>query len=245
MNFLKRASSPRTIYLVAVSLCILLAFAMARNTTSNASLRKPSVELQASKTVITYPCPPNSISLSGGCPTTADFQVALTVVTKGFDKKSVYVYTVSGGRVVGEGDKVTWDLSDAAPGYYAATVDVQDTKKHHAASTVSLTIHNCGDCAVSDFPCPTAQVVCYDQVKEGIPMTCKVVVGQSTRPPTAYEWSARDSNGDVSERISRQGIYISVRTDGLGGQTVFVTVKLIGLDPSCPSTASGSTVVKP
>jgi hypothetical protein len=242
---MKKPSSLRTI-LATVSLCLMLAPGIARSGASKVWFKKPAVELQASTKVITYPCSTDEHSASRSCPTTADLQVDLTAVINGFNRQSAYVYTVTGGRIVGQGSKVSWDLSEAGPGFYAVTVEVQDNKKHRASSTVNVTVQNCRDCIISDFPCPMMVVTCYDQVRAGTPITCKVVVGSSTRPPpTGYEWSARDSSGDASERISGQGTYISIRTDGLGGQTVFVTVKVKGLDPSCPSTGSGSTIVKP
>ncbi len=244
MISLKQPFSLRRIFLVAGSLCLLLAFGTARDEASSGWFKKPSVELLASRRVITYPCPPDWHSASRSCPTTFDLPVDLTAVTNGFNRQSIYVYTVTGGRIVGQGSQVNWDLSEAGPGFYAVTVEVQDNKKHRASSTANVTVQNCRDC-VDSFLCPAPLVTCYDQVKAGTPTTCKVVVGPAVwRTPAAYEWSARDSSGDASDRISGQGTYISIRTDGLGGQTVFVTVKIKGLDPSCPSTSGGSTIVK-
>jgi len=229
----------RIIFLSAVALCFLLAPV---NSLNGASGEKRSVELKASKTVITFLCPPYHVSRA--CSTTADFQVALTATAKGFNKQSSYVYTVSGGRVLGEGSKVTWDLSETWPGVYTATVEVQDKKKRRAISSVTVTLQNCQDC-VSPMPCAAPVMTCYDEVHAGTPITCKLVVGPAfRRAPWTYEWSARAYNGDASDRIDGQGTYISIRTDGLGGQTVFVTVKIKGLDPSCPHTAASSTKVK-
>jgi hypothetical protein len=61
-----------------------------------------------------------------------------------------------------------------------------------------------------------------------------------------YEWSVRDSAGEnLSARISGQGTYISIRTDGLAGQYLTTTVEFKNLEPSCPRTTSASTKVKP
>jgi hypothetical protein len=207
---------------------------------------KPSVALQVSKTLLTYPCQPDWHSSSRSCSSTADLQVALTAVTSDFNKQSVFAYAASGGRIVGEGSKVTWDLSEAGPGIYAATVEVQDNKKHRAVSTVNVTVQLCGDCVNSE-PCPAPIFVsCYDEVKAGTPITCKLVIGPAIwRAPPTYEWSVRDSSGeDLSERISLRDTYLSIRTDGLSAKTVYTTVRVKGLDPSCSATASGSTVVR-
>ncbi len=246
MNSLKQRSGHRSISLLITSLlCVLLASVMVQNTSSNGLLKKkPSVVLQASTTLITYPCPPDFHSVSRSCPSTADFQVALASLAKDCNKLTPYAYTVTGGRIVGEGNKVTWDLSGVWPGIYTATVEVQDNKKHRALSSVNVTIMSCGDC-VDSWLCPTIVVTCYDEVKAGTPVTCKVAVGPWSDVIT-YEWSARDSSGeDLSGRISGRGTSISIPTNGLGGKTITAMVEVKGLHPSCGRTASSSTVVKP
>ena len=70
-------------------------------------------------------------STSRSCPTNVDMQVPLTAVANGFSKPT-YSYNVGGGRIIGEGSNVTWDLHDARPGFYRAIVEVQDHKKHRA-----------------------------------------------------------------------------------------------------------------
>lgn len=246
MNFRKQPPILRMIFVSATALlCLLLSSVMAQIGSSHGLLRKkPSVELQASTTLITYPCPPSDHSLSGSCPSIASLQVGLTAITEAFNKQADYLYRVTGGRVVGEGRKVTWDLSEVGPGVYTATVEVQDNKKHRALSSVEVTIRNCRDCVISDW-CPLIMVTCYDQVKAGTPVTCKVAVAPWLNAIT-LEWSVRDSNGEnLSGRISRRDRYISVRTEGLGGLTITATVEVNGLDPHCPRTASSYTVVKP
>jgi hypothetical protein len=246
MNFLKQRSGLRIVSLSATSLlCVLLASIMAQQGLSNGLLKKkPSVVLQASTALVTLPCPEDWHSTSRSCPATADLQVALTSIAKDFNKQPRFAYTVAAGRIVGEGSKVTWDLSEVGPGIYTATVEVQDNNKHRALSSVIVKIVNCSDC-VESLMCPPIVVTCYDEVKAGTPITCKVVVGPWPDPIT-YEWSARDSSGeDLSERISGRGTSISIRTDGLDGQNVTATVEVKGLRSYCSGTATSSTVVKP
>jgi hypothetical protein len=245
MNSLTHYCGSRVIVLSA-SVCILLATVTNQIVASNGLVKsKPSVELHASKTLITYGCPRGMHSHSGSCPPIYDVNVALTSITKDFNKQALYVYTVTRGRIVGS--NVVWDLSEAAPGIYTATVEVRDNKKHRALSSVTVTIAMCGDCVHDGLPCPMFFVTCYDQVKAGTPITCKVTVHPGTKSsPITYEWSARSSNGkSLSESISGSGTSISIPTGGLAGQTVYATVELKGLDPTCNSAASGSTVVKP
>lgn len=246
MNFLKQRSGLRLISLAATSLlCVSLASVMAPKGSSNRLLKKkPSVVLQASTTLITLPCPPDARSNSDSCSSTSVVQVGLTAVAKDFNGQLIYAYAVTGGRVVGEGSNVTWDLNGVWPGFYTATVEVQDNKKHHALSTLTVKIVNCPDCVIYCFLCPTIVVTCSD-VKAGTPAIF-TVGGSQSFDLASLEWTARDSDGeDVSERISGRGTSISIRTDGLGDRKVTATVEIEGIDLSCGRTASCSIAVKP
>ncbi|MCO5333247.1 MAG: hypothetical protein M9893_04410 [Pyrinomonadaceae bacterium] len=56
-----------------------------------------------------------------------------SVPTTATDKDNdplVYNYTVSGGRVVGQGSSVSWDLSGVRPGTYTITAGVDDRLRH-------------------------------------------------------------------------------------------------------------------
>jgi hypothetical protein len=237
----------RTIVSAISLLCVVLASVMIRARPSHAlSKNKPSVELRASRTSIIYPCPPGQRSSSGSCPSGVESQVRLTTIVKDFSKQHVVSYSVTAGQIVGEGNEVTWDLTGVWPGFYNATVEARD-KTHRSVSSLTVTVVRCSDCFVSpDLPCGTITVNCYDQVRAGTPITCKVVMFGIQYSPITYEWSVRDSEGQhLSEKITRSGEYISIPTNDLAGRTVYVTVDFKGLDPSCNTTASGSTKVRP
>ena len=120
---------------------------------------------------------------------------------------------------------MTWDLREVGPGFYTATVEVQDNKKHRALSSVTVMITNCGDC-VDTFPCPTLVVNCYDQVKAGTLAVCTVKMWPLSDLIT-YVWSVNASSGeDLSARISGRGTSILIPTNGLAGQAVYVIVKI-------------------
>jgi hypothetical protein len=246
MNFLKQGFGLLIIVSTISFLCVALVSVMTQVRASNGLYgKKPSVELRASKTSITYPCRPDAHSMSGSCPSEFDPRVSLTALANNFNKRTVYSYTVTAGQIVGEGTEVTWDFSGVRAGYYTATVDVQDNKKHRVGSSLIVKVVPCSDCVFHDLPCGTISVDCYDQVTAGTPITCKVIAQGIAFSPIKYEWSARDSSGeDLSERIRGNGEYISIPTNDLAGRTVYARVDLKGLDPSCNSTASSSTKVK-
>jgi hypothetical protein len=237
-----------TLTTALLSLCVLFASGMSHRKSWNTSLAtKPSVELRTSNTVITLPCPPGACSSSWSCPLTIDFRLPLAAFAYGFSRRAVYAYSASGGRIVGEGTRVIWDLSDVGPGLYTATVEVADSAKRRANSSVTIKVQNCMDCVNHCYGwCPTLAVICYEEVKAGTPITCKAVINGARLNRITYQWSARDSDdNDLTASIAKQGEYVSIPTKGLGVKAVITTVEIKELDPSCSRTASGSTRVKP
>ena len=148
----------------------------------------------------------------------------------------LFTWTVTGGRLSGEGKSVTWDLSGLAPGTYNASVEVNDGNGHPVPGSSTVTVEVCSGCVP---PCPTVSVSCPSDVDQGAPLTFTATVNGDAN--VTYNWSV--SAGTIS---SGQGTSsITVSTDGLGGQTVTATVELGGLDPSCSRTASCTTSVIP
>jgi len=243
MNLLKRYVCFRIT--LSLPLCLLLVFLIAASVVSHGLLKKPSVALRTSNTTITLPCPSGFCSHT--CPFTSDFRIPLAAFADGFHARAVYAYSVGAGRIIGECSRVTWDLSGVGPGLYTATVEVTDSAKRRAHSSVTLTIQVCSDC-ISDCygMCPTMVVICYDQVRAGTPTTCKPAITGARLPRVTYQWSARDSDdNDLTATISKQGEYVSIPTKGLGGKAIITTVEVKELDPSCGRTASSVTLVKP
>jgi hypothetical protein len=149
----------------------------------------------------------------------------------------LYSWSVTGGRITGEGRNVTWDLSGANAGSYTATVTVDDGNQHRVDASTTVTI---GVCECPPPPCPTISVSCTDTVDQGQPITFTASVVGGAGSPT-YNWSV--SAGTIS---SGQGTSsITVDTAGLGGQTVTATVEVGGIDPACARTASCTTSVRP
>ena len=234
----------RIISLAAVS-CILLVITTSPGAAANEWFKKPSVVLRPSKMLIRIPCPPSMRPFSGACPPDG-LQVSLTSQADGF-RNPDFVYTVGVGRIVGQGDNVIWDLSGVLPGIYTVSVAVRDSKKHRAVSSVTVKVQECRDC-VSDHTCfcPPLSVMCYDEVMAGTPIMCKVLMPQQRECAVQYIWSVHGYSGeDLSGKLRSRDTYVSIPTETLAGQTITVEVEVKGLDPSCNSTASSQTKVKP
>jgi hypothetical protein len=191
----------------------------------------PTVSVSSSSASITLPCPPGTSSES--CTASASQSVDLTADARDPDNDTLlYTWSVTGGRLSGEGRTVSWDLSGLQPGTYTATVSVNDGNAHTVPASTTVTVSECTACRP---PCPTVSVSCPSSVEQGSPITFTASVSGDVN--VTYNWSV--SAGTIS---SGQGTSsITVDTAGLGGQTVTATVELSGLDPSCSRTASCST----
>jgi len=192
----------------------------------------PIGSVSSSSASITLPCPEGTSSDS--CSPSASRSVDLTASFTDQDNDTLlYTWSVTGGRLSGEGRTVSWDLSGLQTGTYVATVSVNDGNGHIVPGSTSVTIAECRDCKA---PCPTISVSCPSNVELGAPITFNASVSSGN---VTYNWSV--SAGTIS---SGQGTSsITVDSAGLGGQTVTATVELTGLDPSCSRTASCSTSI--
>ena len=155
----------------------------------------------------------------------------------------LYTWSVTGGRLTGEGRAVTWDLSGVANGTYTATVEVNDGNPTHTVrSSATVTVADCAGCKEPVKPCPTVAVSCPGDVELGSPITftASATSSDSSITPT-YNWSV--SAGTISGGQGTSSI--TVDTAGLGGQSVTATVDVGGFDPACSRSASCTTSVKP
>jgi hypothetical protein len=199
----------------------------------------PTVAFTASATTITMPCSPELHS-SSGCPAAASTTVGLTTTASDPDGDTLlYTYTVTGGRIAGEGANVSWDISGVGPGTYTASVEVDDGCGCITASSTTVTIASCPDC-VPNVVCPTISSSCPDSVEQGTPITYSANVGWGTPPASSYNWTV--SAGTIT---SGQGTTsITVSTDNLAEQSVTATLEVGGVDPSCGRTTSCTTATK-
>ncbi|HSE16546.1 MAG TPA: Ig-like domain-containing protein [Pyrinomonadaceae bacterium] len=182
------------------------------------------------------PCPPGTSS-SSCTPTGSE----VTLVANASDPDSdqlLYTWSVTGGRLSGEGRQVTWDLSGVANGSYTATVEVNDGNQHTANGSTTVTVADCTGCVPPPPPCPVVSVSCPTDVDANQPITYTASVSGGAPDATwTYNWSV--SAGTIS---SGQGTStITVDTTGLSGQSVTATVSIGGADPSCTGTTASCT----
>lgn len=192
-----------------------------------------SVELTSREIVI--PCPPGTIPKEGtSCPDGTTVNVTTKASSTNATDVLTYNYTVSGGRIVGQGANVTWDLSGARPGTYTITSGVDNgCGVCGTTKTETITVKEC-DCVEKCF-CPTLDVSGGSVVEPGAPMYFTANVSGGTTGDVTYTWSV--SNGTFSGQGTPS---ITVDTTGLEGQNITATVEIggSGLCDNCPRTSS-------
>jgi len=178
---------------------------------------------------------------SSTCPSTTT--VTLTADARDDNNDTLlYTWSVTGGRLSGEGRSVSWDLSGVANGTYTATVEVDDGNMHKVSGSATVNVTDCPDCVTPPPPCPNITVSCPSDadLNSTVTFTANVSGGAPNMTPV-YNWSV--SAGTIA---SGQGTStITVDTANLGGQSITATVSIGGVDPACTSTASCTTAVKP
>jgi len=193
-------------------------------------------------TVITLPCRPGTRSKSGAC---NDGAKTISVATKASDPENdvlTYNYTVSGGRVVGTGANVTWDLSTAQVGTYTIVTGVDDgCGVCGRTDTKTIRVQECPDCEA-----PPVEVKC-SCAPVSISGPSGVTNPGDTMTFTASVSGDRTFNWSVSAGTieSGQGTpSITVRTTkAMAGSNVTATVsvgKIASDCADCPMTASES-----
>ncbi len=199
----------------------------------------PNVDnLTLSESTVYLPCAPGTRSTSGGC--SDEMMVnATTAATDPENDVLTYEYTVSGGRIVGQGSNVNWDLSGVRPGTYTITAGVNDgCGICGQTKTQTITVADCPDCKV-ECECPTVSVTGPSGVVQpGDSMTFSANVNGGSTDAT-YNWSV--DQGTITEG---QGTpTITVDTTGLVDTTITATVDLGGLCETCPTVSDSETGV--
>ena len=209
-----------------------------REPRQGAEVNKPANidSVNLSNTVITLPCPAGQMPKTGSC----DDNKTISVSTKASDPENdvlTYNYTVSGGRVIGTGANVQWDLSGAQPGTYTITTGVDDgCGVCGKTNTQTITVKQC-DCAPK-CSCPSLTVNGPSGLTNpGEPMTFVANVSGGSGGDVTYNWSV--SAGTIQSGQGTSSIIVD--TTGLArGSNVTATVDIGGVptDCGCPTTAS-------
>jgi hypothetical protein len=154
-----------------------------------------------------------------------------------------YSWTVSGGRLDGDGTDVIWDLTGVQPGVYNASVKVEsgpvDNPLCTAFTSTKIVVRTCPP---PRPVCPNVSIYCPDVQQAGTPITFTASASGGTPGITpVYTWKV--SAGQI---VSGQGTpTITVDTAGLAGQPITATVEVEGYNLECRATCQSSVPAPP
>ncbi|MGD9588050.1 MAG: hypothetical protein AB7Q37_06825 [Pyrinomonadaceae bacterium] len=200
--------------------------------------------LSVSDSEIVLPCPAGTRAPEGTCNDSTTVNVNTTAVDPENDVLT-YNYTVSGGRIIGTGANVQWDLSGLQPGSYTITAGVDDgCGLCGQTQTQTVRIVECPNCT---RPCECATISVTGPAgitQPGDAMTFTATVSGGTASNLTYNWTV--TAGTIE---SGQGTpSITVRTTrAMANTSVTATVDVGGQDPACdcPRTDSETGGVAP
>ena len=112
-----------------------------------------AVSASPSRVVLAANCGPNERPSEGCTATGTQVQLAANATDPDGDTL-LYTWSTTGGRIVGDGANVSWDLSGVQPGTYTASVEVDDGCGCIAFSSTTVTVETCG-CEAIPPPPPT------------------------------------------------------------------------------------------
>lgn len=103
-------------------------------------------EVLLSRNEITASCPVGAKE-SAACTDDAEIIVEAKGTSSDPTDFLIYNYTVSGGKIIGTGDKVTWSLSGVKPGRYTITAGVDaGSGARGTTKTETVEVKDCPDC---------------------------------------------------------------------------------------------------
>lgn len=192
-----------------------------------------AVNLTTKKIVL--PCEPGTIPVEGvECPDGTTIGVSTSVENPGNDVLT-YQHTVTGGRIVGQGGNVTWDLSGVRPGTYTITSAV-DNGCGFCGKTVTETIEVVRCECKDECVCPTLSVSGGGVVQPGENMFFTASAVGGTCADIEYNW--RVEGADIVSGQGTASITVATTREMAGRNITATVTTTCGSCPSC--TRSGS-----
>lgn len=192
-------------------------------------------ELVLDKNELCIPCEPG---FRPNEDSVCDINMLITVSAgESNDKNFSYKYTISGGKIIGEGAKVSWNLTGAQPGTYQISVDIQDKlNKIQKTETKTITVNAqaCGglcDCPMLSVDAPALPI------KAGEIMTFTASVSGSAGELVTYNWTVSD--GKIIEGQGTPIIRVATNSK-MAGKTVKANVEIGGVCEECHKTESAN-----
>jgi len=169
--------------------------------------------------VLVHPCPPGYAPLEARR-ISEDMIIGVSITADDPENDVLsYRYVVTGGKVIGNGSNISWDLSNVAAGTYSISIGVDDgygIRGQTLTKTITVEDHPCH----GDIECPTISLTGPDKLDAENTFTANVSGGAFDS--VTYEWTV--TNGEIIEGQNSPSIKVKLNA------TSSVTVKIGGLE---------------
>jgi hypothetical protein len=199
------------------------------------------IELDRNEVII--PCPPGmQQSKEKAC----DGDNLIKIKTSAVNPRAallVYYYTVSGGRIIGKGAEVSWDLSGVRPGTYTVTAAVgEESESITKTQTATVEVRQC-KCIYVDA-CPVITVSpSPETVKAGESVDFSASVSGKSNANLTYNWSV--SAGEITEGQGTPRIKVKT-TPEMADTNLTASVEISGdaVASICQTSAAATVSIK-
>jgi hypothetical protein len=167
-----------------------------------------------------------------------------TSLGPGFDSSVEYYYQVSGGRIIGSGPEVIWEIENTmARGIYTISVGVgKDRILSGETASASITMEECPECHPT-CECPSIAINAPTaRVTPGDTIVVNVYIGGDEFAKLPKLWTV--TGGNILRGQGTQRIFVLVdRSDTASVDIVF---EILETDPNCncPATETVSIAIK-
>lgn len=197
------------------------------------SIKIESFELDRS--AIAIPCPYYKACEDHGL---------INVMTSSVSKSAVtYHYTVSAGKIEGNGAKVVWNLDDVREGDYSITVEISDASQaKHQKATRIVKVRDC-ECHPLPQPCdcPIISITTPASfVKAGKVVIFTADVKENSKRKLTNNWTI--SGGEIIEGQGTRRIKVKTMPE-MTDSNLTTTVYIGGTDPVCACESQASKTI--
>jgi hypothetical protein len=201
----------------------------------------PIKSIKLDQNLLTLPCP-HGEEACGGEPSKS-LRINVQVEPYKSDKKISYKYFPTGGKIIGEGTRIGWDLSNTAPGSYWILVDAMRNGRLISESR-SETINIIKAICICDcIRCPLIQInVTERTITAGETVSASATISDGSQAgPLTLSWTT--SVGEIVSGQATNAILIRIPSDATS-TNLTVTLTIGGLDRTCVCPTSQSATIK-
>ncbi len=192
-------------------------------------------KIELDKTEVIIPCPPieDNRFTNNRCFKEDRLVKVFTSVNNPKKLALSYSYTVSGGKIIGVGENVVWDLKGVNSGTFTITVSISGKgriSKETKTQTIKMTACNCPHlCNV----CPNLSISGGGNVKAGENVDFTVNVEPDSPEYSLYKWTV--SEGEIIEVQGTGKITVKTTREMIGKTiTATVSVEKVKNSDACP-----------